>query len=289
MVPAVPGPVRFRAMVSADVDEVHRLQSAAFEDLDRRFGETPFPPAEIAHARVRLGRVLTTDPGGCWVAEHGGRLVGSALAILRDGVWGLSLLAVHPDAQSDGVGRELLRRSYAYGDGARGRIVLASRDVRALRAYSRLGLELHPAAMATGRPRGVEPAESVRPGTLADLPLTEAVDRAVRGASHGDDIAALLAVGGRLLVLEDRGYAVDRDGAVRLLAATDGEAAADLLRTALATARDRAIVEWLTARQSWAIPVCVDAGLELRLGGGAVFVAGDVGPFSPYLPSGAYL
>jgi GNAT superfamily N-acetyltransferase len=289
MVPAVPGPARFRAMVPADVDEVHRLQSAAFEDLDRRFGETPFPQAEIAHARVRLGRVLTTDPGGCWVAEHRGRLVGCALAILRDGVWGLSLLAVHPDAQSDGVGRELLRRSYAYGDGARGRIVLASRDVRALRAYSRLGFELHPAAMATGRPRGVHPAESVRPGTLDDLPLTEAVDRAVRGAPHGDDIAALLAVGGRLLVLDDRGYAVDRDGAVRLLAATDGEAAADLLRTALAMARDRAIVEWLTARQSWAIPVCVDAGLELRLGGGAVFVAGDVGPFSPYLPSGAYL
>jgi hypothetical protein len=29
--------------------------------------------------------------------------------------------------------------------------------------------------------------------------------------------------------------------------------------------------------------------LELRSDCGAVFLAGDVGPFAPYLPSGAYL
>ncbi len=32
----------------------------------------------------------------------------------------------------------------------------------------------------------------------------------------------------------------------------------------------------------------LDAGLVLKPGG-AVFVRGDVGPFTPYLPSGAYL
>jgi hypothetical protein len=31
------------------------------------------------------------------------------------------------------------------------------------------------------------------------------------------------------------------------------------------------------------------AGLELRAGGGAIFLDGEVGPFRPYLPSGAYL
>jgi hypothetical protein len=92
-----------------------------------------------------------------------------------------------------------------------------------------------------------------------------------------------------MLVHEDRGYAFEADGAVKLLAATDPEAAADLLRAALAGGGDRVIVEWLTARQSWAVPVCVEAGLELRLDAGAVFVAGDVGRFAPYLPNGAYL
>ena len=48
-------------------------------------------------------------------------------------------------------------------------------------------------------------------------------------------------------------------------------------------------VEWLTADQQWAIGVCVEARLELRSNSGAVFLGGDVGPFRPYLPSGAYL
>jgi hypothetical protein len=47
-------------------------------------------------------------------------------------------------------------------------------------------------------------------------------------------------------------------------------------------------VSWLTGAQRWAVDVAVDARLELGLWG-AVFVRGDVGPFAPYLPSGAYL
>ena len=47
-------------------------------------------------------------------------------------------------------------------------------------------------------------------------------------------------------------------------------------------------MEWITALQGWAIPPVLDAGLSLA-SEGAVFVRGDVGPFQPYLPSGAYL
>jgi hypothetical protein len=36
-------------------------------------------------------------------------------------------------------------------------------------------------------------------------------------------------------------------------------------------------------------PLAEDVGLDLRFDIGAVFMAGDVGPFAPYLPSGAYL
>jgi hypothetical protein len=35
--------------------------------------------------------------------------------------------------------------------------------------------------------------------------------------------------------------------------------------------------------------VCLEARLELLADEGCVFTGGDVGPFSPYLPSGAYL
>jgi GNAT superfamily N-acetyltransferase len=283
-------PPSVRPLEPRDIDAVHHVMVAAFQDLNARMGEPPEPAGPIEHARVRIGRCLATDPGGSWAAERRGEVVGCALAIVREGVWGLSLLIVRPDAQSGGVGRELLERSFAYGEGARGWIVLASRDPRALRAYSRIGLDLHPAVAARGRVRETAAPPEVRRGTPDDLPLTEAVDRAVRGAAHGEDIVAMLEVGGELLIFPERGYVVVRDGEVRQLAAFDDEAAAALLQAALAsTAGREASVEWMTAAQNWAIRTCLDAGLELKTDIGAVFLGGDVGPFAPYLPSGAYL
>jgi hypothetical protein len=78
-------------------------------------------------------------------------------------------------------------------------------------------------------------------------------------------------------------------GIVRLLAAFDADGAQDLLRTALARAEGDALVEFMSADQRWAIDVCLEAGLEFASGSGAVFLGGDVGPFAPYLPSGAFL
>jgi GNAT superfamily N-acetyltransferase len=285
----VPGP-SVRPLQARDTDAILDLMVEAFQDLNRRFGEPPEPPGPVAAGRVRVRRLLAADPGGGWVAERDGRVVGCSLALMREGVWGLSLLVVSPGAQSSGVGRELLARAWEYGRGARGWIILASRDSRALRSYARLGLHLHPALAARGRPRRVSSPPDGRPGTLDDLPLTAEVDRAVRGAAHGDDLVALLESGGDLLVLPDRGYAVVRDGAIRLLAARDEDGAATLLRACLAAAGAReASVEWITSAQGWAIAPCLEAGLELRMDVGAVFLAGDVGPFAPYLPSGAYL
>jgi GNAT superfamily N-acetyltransferase len=278
-----------RPMGLADAEAVYACSLAAFHDLELRLGQNPDPTATGSGATHRVARLVHTDPGGAWVVERDGEVVGGALAIMREGVWGLSLLVVRPDAQSSGAGRELLARAYEYGDGARGRIVLASRDPRALRAYARLGLALHPALMARGRPR-VAPVPELRPGTADDLPLAEAVDHAVRGAAHGEDILAMVESGSRFLVLPERGYALVRDAEVRLLAAFDEESAALLLRGCLAAADGaESTVEFITSAQQWAVAPCLEAGLELRSEGGAVFVGGDVGPFTPYLPSGAYL
>jgi GNAT superfamily N-acetyltransferase len=285
----VPAP-SVRPLEAADIDGVHEATVDAFQDLNRRFGEPVEPAGPIAASRVRIGRLLATDPGGAWVAERDGRVVGCSLALMREAVWGLSLLVVRPEAQSTGVGRELLARALEYGEAARGRIVLASRDSRALRSYARLGLHLHPAMSARGRSRRIEAPPEVRAGTLADLPLTVEIDRLVRNAAHGDDIVALLEAGGEMLVLPERGYAVVRDGAVRQLAARDDGSAATLLRACLAFSGAREVgVEWITSLQGWAVAPCLEAGLELRMDIGAVFLGGDVGPFAPYLPSGAYL
>jgi GNAT superfamily N-acetyltransferase len=117
--------MRIRPMESRDIDAAFQVSVEAFDDLARRTGQPEDPPASPAFGRLRVGRPLATDPGGSWVAERDGRIVGVATAIVREGVWGLSLLVVRPEAQSAGAGRELLARAYTYGHGARRHIVLA--------------------------------------------------------------------------------------------------------------------------------------------------------------------
>jgi GNAT superfamily N-acetyltransferase len=289
----VTAPIAYRPMREDDADAVQDCAVRAFEDLDRRLGAAyPAPPPERGAALMRLRHLVRTDPGGAWVAERDGAVAGAALGVVREGLWGLSLLVTDPGAQSLGAGRELLRLARAYGDGARGHVILSSGDPRAMRAYARLGLALHPCVLAMGAPRGVAMPEEVRIGGPGDLPLTEAVDRAVRGAAHGADLLALLAAGHTLLVVPERGYAVVKDGAVKLLAAYDEDGARTVLRGALAhaaAAGQSAFVDWISSHQGWAVGVCLDAGLELRANAGCVFLGGDVGPFRPYLPSGAYL
>lgn len=286
-------PTAYRPMSDADVVEVHAVNERAFDALARREGsELPYPPPRPEAAYARLRRLLATDPGGAWVAERDGTIAGAALGLVREGLWGLSLLIVDPPAQSDGAGRELLARAWAYGNGARGHVILSSTDPRAIRAYARLGLDAHPCLAASGEVARVPDAPDVRAGAPEDLPLTEAVDRAVRGAAHGGDLEVMLGTGSRLLVLPERGYALLSGGRVRILAAFDEDAATTVLRGALAAisaAGERASVEWLSAKQQWAIRACVEAGLKLEADEGCVFTGGDVGPFSPYLPSGAYL
>ncbi len=77
-----------------------------------------------AALRWRTGRIehfLAADPGGAWVAvdEHD-EVIGVALSLLREDLWGLSLLAVAPASHGRGVGRALLDRALAYGADARG-------------------------------------------------------------------------------------------------------------------------------------------------------------------------
>ena len=271
---------------------MHHVSVAAFQDLARRFGRAAGARRRRRHARARVGRLLATDPGGAWVAERDGESSAAALGDRPRGRLG-------PVAARRAAGRAVQRRRpRAAGPGVRLRRRRARPDraglarPAALRSYARLGLDLHPALRGARRPAA---ASRRRPrsgaGTPADLPLTDAVDRAVRGAAHGDDIAAMLEAGGELLVLARarlRGRPRRRGApARRPRRGRRGDAAARL--PGAPPARREASVEWITSAQGWAIAPCLDAGLELRFDVGAVFLAGDVGPFAPYLPSGAYL
>jgi GNAT superfamily N-acetyltransferase len=285
--------VNLRPLVSEDADAVLDVMQAAFADLERRLGRDPEPPSsDRAPSLLRILHCAEQDPGGAWVAEVDGEIVGAALAIVREGIWGLSLLVVLPDQQSGGLGRALLAAALAHGNGARGGIILASEDPRALRAYARAGFSLSPCVEAYGPLlRPPEAPVSVRPLRWpADQALVDATGRYVRGASHARDVPAWLGSNQTVLVHEGGGFAVRRGAEVRLVAAHDDDVAAELLRGVLASTPDGAKVGiyFITGGQDWAIEVALDAGLKLRPGG-AVMFRGEAAPLRPYIPSGAYL
>ena len=288
--------MNIRPMTEADVAASQELAAIAFNALDVDMHREPAPltPQRMARGRQRIAHLQQTDPGGAWVAESGGELAGVALALEREGVWGLSLLVVTPAHQSAGVGRELLDAALSYGESCRGWIILSSDDPRALRRYARAGFALLPALHAVGTIASPLPTLGrVRIGSLDDLDLCAVASRHVRGAAHTVDIPALIDIGSTLWVCDDQrgvGFATAREGTPSIVAATAPAVAADLLRAALSDTPPggEITVESITHAQQWAIEVLLEAGLSLR-STGAVFVQGDVGPMAPYLPSGAYL
>jgi GNAT superfamily N-acetyltransferase len=247
--------------------------------------------ARAARGQSRVAHLLETDPGGAWVAEAEGRVVGVALALVREGLWGLSLLAVEPPRQDAGIGRRLLDAALGYAGDARGAIILSSTDPKAMRRYARAGFALVPAVAAAGiveRDRLPAPDPAIRETT--HVTLTEVASRAVRGATHARDLPNTLANGARLLVHGERGFVVHTEGSPRMLAARDEDAARALLWASLAASPPGTTVQvdFMTAGQDWAVAICLEAGLALSPDG-PVFVRGEVGPLRPYLPSGAYL
>jgi ribosomal protein S18 acetylase RimI-like enzyme len=276
-----------RPMTAEDVPAAAALADAALGDLVRRHGTgfggstTPFPG--------RWQRLLATDPGGLWVAEDHEGLLGVTAALRRGPVWGLSMLAVRVGAQARGIGGALLRHALRTAEGATYGMIVSSTDARAMRLYARAGFTLRPTLTGLGTPRAHLPG-GTRLGGAQDLDLTEEVDRRVRGAARGDDLATLFDAGGRLVVVDGppRGYALLRDTDVFTLAADDEPTAQRVLSAALAEAGGHCRVRWLDAAQQWALPVLLDAGLSLAPSG-PFCVRGTPAPLTPYLPSGAFL
>jgi len=279
------GHLQIRPLQAADLDPVADLSAAAFgNDLS----------AESARRRwtERLAHPLATDPGGAFVAEHDGRLVGLAEAIRRERVWVLSMLAVDPSAQSAGAGRGLLERTLRYGAECDAGLICSSSDPRALRLYGLTGFSLRPAFAAKGRldRRALPPADpAVREADESDLEALAAISREVRGGPHTRELAWGLRRGLKLLRHGDRGFAAVLPGVnVWMLAARDVEAAQALLWPALELVGEveegRSSARWITGGQDWAIDVLLRAGFTLEPGT-ALCVRGQPGTLHPFLPS----
>lgn len=241
----------------------------------------------------RLRHSLRSDPEGSFVSEHRGSISGAAQAVIRDGVWVLSLMAVSPRLGIGGEGRALMRSALDYGSDSPGGLIIASNDPRALRLYASSGFSLEATFKANGTvdPSTLPPPDSritpVAPHELAEL---AAISRAARGAAHTPDLEVALFRGASVSRLADRGFVVAMPGrGVWALAARDEEAGTALLWHALGELCEEPRIEigWISGRQQWAIDALVAARLSLT-GYGAICARGEVGPMHPYIPSPSF-
>ncbi len=291
--------VTFRKMTEADVPAAVAAFDSGLLAMMARHG-LPVTGNSIQDERRRQDRTrhfLGTDPGGSWVAEDAGTVVGMSQSFVRERYWMLSQLGTVPGRQGLGVGRELLGLALSHGDPESPGTIQCSRDPKAMALYTSFGFVLHPVVAAWGamRPGAVERPPEVRrhePDEVGEreLEVIATIDRTVRGSARTVDIVAMLAQPGtRLLLHADQAYAVAKDERIVTLGARQEESATLVLRAMLAEAPPGETIEinWLTSGQQWAIAEVVRAGIELQPFG-PVMVRGMDGPPSPYIPSGGF-
>lgn len=287
--------VLIRPMTVDDLPRAQQISSAAFLEVDRRTYQRawpepqPRPPHRAAAWTERTAHLLSTDPGGCWVADQDGAVVGFAASMVRELMWILSSFAVDPAAQRGGFGRLLLDAARTHGRGCLRGMFNASQDPGALRLYRLAGFDLVPQMLLWGPvSRSVLPVvRHVRAGVEGDRDLLDSLDRRTRGAAHGPDHAAM-GRSARLLVIDraaGSGYAyVDPAGAPVCLAATDRRAASALVWEGLAASDPGVPVEipHVSPANTWALDVATAARLSIYTRG--LLALRNVRDPAPYLP-----
>src|SRR5579862_7703509 len=162
-----------------DIPRAERVTAVGFHELDTRMFRRSWPDPELRPPRrganwiARTQHLLTTDPGGCWVAELDDQLLGVAVSFVREKLWLLASYAVVPEAQGLGLGKALLAPALEYGRGCLRGMLNASSDPRAVRRYHQAGFRLYPQMFLSGRPdrSQIPVVENVREGTESDIDL----------------------------------------------------------------------------------------------------------------------
>lgn len=292
--------VLVRPMREGDLEAFADITATSYHEVDARTYQRSWPDpvrrpaARNGHWIRRTGQALVTDPGGCWVAEVDGELVGGAVSRVRELMWLLASFAVRPDQQGRGIGTQLMAAAMHHGRGCLRGMLASSADPGAVRRYRLAGFDLHPQMLLSGvvERSEIPVVDRVREGTAGDVDLLDSVDRQTRGAAHLSDHELLLDQF-RLVVTDHTtgsGYAyVDDDGAPALLAATNRRTASALMWEALASSRpgEPVSVHHITAANAWALDVGLAARMAIHQNG--YLCLRRMSPPAPYLHHGSLL
>ena len=290
-----------RPATEADLPAMGQVTAQAYYEVDvatfHRSWPAPVlrPPGRHSFWIERTRHVLRTDPGGCWVADVDGEVVGCAVSRERELMWILSSFAVLPGHRGTGIGTHLLVAAMHHGRGCLRAMFSSSADPRAVRRYRRAGFTLHPQMFLRGviDRAAIPVVDRVREGSAGDIDLMNSVDRSTRGAAHGSDHELLL--GQFRLVVTDRStgsgyaYADVATGQPVLVAATNRRTATDLMWECLAAGAegDEVEVHHITAVNDWALDVGLEARLDVHQSG--YLALRHMVPPVPYLHHGSLL
>jgi ribosomal protein S18 acetylase RimI-like enzyme len=138
--------VTFRPGTPDDSYQVFYVFEKSLADLGRRLGSTapmsiadPEALAKMWRRRQSLYEHLARAAEHFWVAEQHKQIVGFARSVCHDGLRELTELFILPEAQSGGIGRELMARVFPT-EGAPHRSIIASADIRAQQLYLKAGV-----------------------------------------------------------------------------------------------------------------------------------------------------
>ncbi|MEO5964154.1 MAG: GNAT family N-acetyltransferase [Candidatus Limnocylindrales bacterium] len=110
------GGIRFRTGTTGDLDACTRVWKAGIEDYQLRLNQ-PRMPDDLGPLRRLLAHLMGTDPDRFWVATGANdEILGFSSASVREGLWFLAMLFVHPRVQADGLGQALMDRAQAGRD-----------------------------------------------------------------------------------------------------------------------------------------------------------------------------
>jgi len=204
--------MEFRQITADDLESCAEVFYTADDDLMTRGGLPLSPRNPVALLRL-FGHISATNPERAWLAEQDGQVIGFGMSAERGELVFLAFLFVRPDAQANGLGRALLKRSMA-GSTRRAVCIFSAQPVSAA-LYAMYGMVPRvPLYTFTGSPRAELPALSagLRVGSV-EAQVTSDLDRDVTGFTRAEDHRAWLGWDRRLFglfegdVLVGYGYA----------------------------------------------------------------------------------
>jgi ribosomal protein S18 acetylase RimI-like enzyme len=185
-----------RRMEERDVGRVGEIIVTAFNELYARHGFPPaFPSVDVG---VLLARsYLQLEPQECFVAEEGGKIVGSGFLHLRGKTAGIGPITVAPAAQSKGAGKELMMTVLRAGRHCPSlRLVQDTFNTTSFPLYSKLGFVAHGTiallsgkdVRPTSRPRGI----AIREANDEDIARLAKLDTQLTGITRPQDLQFFL-------------------------------------------------------------------------------------------------